>query len=111
MSSDSGKEPRKMLKNRAIQIGIKGRLSALYVERTISIEDVSELAHKVEKAHSSKHCVAEMEDLVAELPNERYYLPKCTDDVLVNLAMVSGDAAVRMNALGKGKTIDTSRST
>eukprot|EP00041_Stephanoeca_diplocostata_P014837 m.280224 g.280224 ORF g.280224 m.280224 type:complete len:223 (+) comp19822_c0_seq2:228-896(+) len=109
MTSENGKEPRKMLTTRAIQIGVKGKLSVLYVDRTMSIEDVTELAQKVGRAHSSKACAAEMEKLASELPFERYYLPKCPEDVLVKLAMAPGNAAMSMHALGKGKTVDTSQ--
>jgi hypothetical protein len=81
-----GKEPRKLLRRRAIQIGISRSLSELYVQNIISIEDVTELAHKVEEAHRSKSKDA-MDKLTPDLPVERRYLPCCSDVVLVHLLL------------------------
>merc|ERR1712190_369052 len=51
MMSADGKEPRKMLRTRAIQIGLKGSLSKFHVDHAISIQDVTALGHKVCQAH------------------------------------------------------------
>ena len=45
-----GKVPREM-RSRAIQIGLKGSLSELYVHSVVSIQDVTALAHRVGQAH------------------------------------------------------------
>merc|ERR1712014_481378 len=54
MRSADGKEPSKMSRLRAIQIGLAGRLSEFYVSSTISIQDVTKLGHEICKAHRSK---------------------------------------------------------
>ena len=46
--------PRRCLKRRDIQIGLKDRLSEMYVASVISIEDVSQLAAKLKDAHTGK---------------------------------------------------------
>lgn len=58
--SAEGHEPRKMLRTRAIQIGVKGRLSELYVASVLSIEDVTELAHQVYRAHQALQSQTQM---------------------------------------------------
>ena len=83
-------EPQKMLRKRAIQIGLKGKLSQLFVEKTLSIQDVTELGHKIGQAHSEKSVEDAMNKLVPELPLERSYMPKCSDDVLKSLRMLPG---------------------
>lgn len=50
-SAPNGREPRKMLKQRAIQIGMGGPLSQYYTEHIISIQDVTELAKQVQQVH------------------------------------------------------------
>merc|ERR1712151_1212296 len=45
MRSADGKEPSKISRVRAIQIGLAGRLSEFYVSSTISIQDVTKLGH------------------------------------------------------------------
>lgn len=103
MSAD-GREPRMMLRRRAIQIGLKGRLSEQYVSSIISIEDVTELSHGVCQAHRSKK-----KDVMAELkpglPEERPYLPLCSDHCLDELGMLPGETASAMARLGRGKAL------
>lgn len=53
-SSDGGKEPRRLEKVRAIQIGLKEELSEYYVGSIIAVEDVTELARRVHAAHQGK---------------------------------------------------------
>jgi len=103
-----GKEPRQMLRTRAIQIGLKGRLSEEYVRSIISVEDVTELAMKVKIAHLMDHKKKSktkdaMEILKDELPDERPYLPLCTEEVLVALGMAPGPTALTVHSLGRGK--------
>jgi hypothetical protein len=101
-----GKEPRRMLRRRAIQIGLKGSLSEQYVASTLSIEDVTPLAHKVGTAHGvkAKKVSAEMmAALAAELPNERTYTPACTPATLTRLGMLPGDTAQFVSRFGLGK--------
>ncbi|CAE8626968.1 unnamed protein product [Polarella glacialis] len=50
-ADDDGREPRTLLHNvKAIQIGLKGRLSHLYVASALSIEDVTPLVRRVHTA-------------------------------------------------------------
>ena len=86
LTSEKG-EPRKMLRARAIQIGLKGKLSKLYVSKIVSIEDVTLLAIKVGLAHKDKQVSERMEEILCELPNERPYSPACTEEVLINLKL------------------------
>jgi len=104
MLSADGKEPREMIRRRAIQIGLKGRLSEFYVNHAISIQDVTELGHKVGQAHSSKKKDA-MADVLPLLPEERPYMPNCTDHCLVALGMLSGETSVALAQLGRGKAV------
>lgn len=93
MSEKEGQKtlPRKCIRDRAIQIGLKGHLSRLYVDSIISIEDVTALAGIVKKAHDMKteekvrQAVAEIGPL---LPVEREYIPKCTTEKLVELGLM-----------------------
>jgi len=108
--SAEGREPRKMLRRRAIQIGIKGRLSEKYVESTLSIEDVTDLSHRVGIAHaallSRTHKPGNdnpMNDLRELLPDERAYLPQCSEECLQRLGMKSGVTASTVAGLGRGK--------
>eukprot|EP00747_Dinoflagellata_sp_TGD_P210753 gnl/TRDRNA2_/TRDRNA2_84008_c0_seq2.p1 gnl/TRDRNA2_/TRDRNA2_84008_c0~~gnl/TRDRNA2_/TRDRNA2_84008_c0_seq2.p1 ORF type:complete len:280 (-),score=42.20 gnl/TRDRNA2_/TRDRNA2_84008_c0_seq2:214-999(-) len=88
LMSGDGKVPR-MMRCRAIQIGLAGSLSELYVRSVISIQEVTELAHKVGVAHKAKTKDA-MSALLPELPAERPYLPRCPESVLVKLEMLPG---------------------
>lgn len=94
-----GKEPRRMLRERSIQIGISKELSTRYVSSILCVEDVTPLAHSVGRAHggnghrrrSKRRCkqvVREaMEALCKRLPEERAYMPCCNENVLVGLGM------------------------
>ena len=104
-SENNGKEPRKILSKRAIQIGLKEKLSVFFVENILSIEDVTELAHEVGETHACKDM--DMELLVAKLPNERAYVPQCSEDVLKSLGLLPGDTADNIAKLGKGKAFHT----
>ena len=53
-SEDRGREPRRMLRERAIQIGLSRDLSARYVAGVLSIEDVSALSRQAGAAHCNK---------------------------------------------------------
>ena len=68
-----------------------------------AIEDVTELSHKVQAAHAA---VARGEpfpaELLAELPNERAYMPRCEKQVLENLAMLPGDRAKEIAGVSSG---------
>lgn len=109
-------EPRKFLGKRAIQIGMKGRLSEQYVMSTISIEDVTDLAHLVGEAHAAAESkryysrsgetegfASPLEALTEYLPLEREYIPQCSDAALERLGMVPGITADQVAGLGRGK--------
>lgn len=102
MMTSDGREPRELRRQRAIQIGLKGRLSDLYVTSVISIQDVTELCHKVCDAHRAKKGDS-MAELVPELPIERPYLPHCRDACLSQLGMLPGPVASAIAQLGRGK--------
>lgn len=101
MSAD-GREPRRMLQHRAIQIGLKADLSEMYVNSVVAIEDVTALAHAVGEAHSAGTKEA-MAALVPKLPIERPYLPACSKEVLSSLAMLPGVTAKWVAHIGLGK--------
>lgn len=106
MMSADGREPREMLRKRAIQIGLRGRLSDFYTSSTISIQDVTELAHRVCEAHRAKPAKmrdTKMAQLVPELPDEQPYLPACPEQVLAHLGMRPGANAAVLACLGRGK--------
>eukprot|EP00405_Crypthecodinium_cohnii_P002606 CAMPEP_0194757966 /NCGR_PEP_ID=MMETSP0323_2-20130528/11350_1 /TAXON_ID=2866 ORGANISM="Crypthecodinium cohnii, Strain Seligo" /NCGR_SAMPLE_ID=MMETSP0323_2 /ASSEMBLY_ACC=CAM_ASM_000346 /LENGTH=242 /DNA_ID=CAMNT_0039678113 /DNA_START=76 /DNA_END=804 /DNA_ORIENTATION=+ len=87
--SADGREPRKR-RDRAIQIGLKGRLSELYVQSVLSIQDCTDLAHDVGKIHSLKdprEVARGMEALKHELPVETPYMPPCDEAVLKKLLL------------------------
>ena len=104
-SENNGKEPRKILSKRAIQIGLKEKLSDFYVKSILSIEDVTELAHEVGETHALKNM--DMESLIPKLPNEKSYVPQCSEDVLKSLGFLPGDTADNIAKLGKGKAFHT----
>ena len=81
-------EPRKMLRRRAIQIGLSHELSLHYVRSVVSIQDVTELSRRVGEAHKTKRPKVRMADVVPDLPNERPYLPRCTHRDLVRLKLL-----------------------
>jgi hypothetical protein len=98
-----GKVPRKMLRDRAIQIGLKGDLSVEYVNSIISIDDVSALSRSVGKAHGLRRPAEAMALLAKELPDERSYMPQCSKDVLSRLGLVRGVTADFVGSIGLGK--------
>jgi len=105
-ADERGGEPRKQLRGRAIQIGLKGWMSELYVSSVISIQDVTELAHRVGQAHAAKKkgaTAVAMALLHAELPTERPYMPRCAEQRLVELALLPGPQASAAARLGRGK--------
>merc|ERR1712046_573497 len=85
-----GREPARC-GGRAIQIGMKDHLSSYYVSQVLSITDVTDLAHEMEYAHGLKpdDCQSTVEKWLAcgHLPNERPYMPQCSEDVLSRLRM------------------------
>jgi hypothetical protein len=106
--SGNGKEPKRVPNTRAIQIGLKCPLSELYVNSILSIEDVSAISRKIGKAHkqmslarkahkqmamaSSENLQANpMEELSDQLPVERPYVPACSKEVLLRLAISTGE--------------------
>lgn len=111
------KEPRKILGKRAIQIGIKGHISELYVKSIMSIEDVTDLAHQVGIAHGvltddsgkivkNKKIIKEVKFnncLLNRLPKETIYLPHCNKETLEKLGMMEGKTAEYVGGIGKGK--------
>ena len=102
MLNGDGKEPDKLANTRAIQIGMKEELNEFYVQSAISIQDVTELAHQVQNAHSSK-TKDSIEDLADMLPNERPYVPSCSKEALENLGMLPGVVSQQIAQIGKGK--------
>ena len=101
LMSGDGKAPTEMLRYRAIQIGLKGSLSELYVRSVLSIQDVTELARKVHAAHVAKDSKQAMALLLPELPLERPYLPQCPEDVLIRLRMMPGGGPLHQKRRGK----------
>jgi len=83
------RQPRKMIRTRAIQIGLSAGLSEYYVENVLSIEDVTALAHAVEVAHR-KDSAQEVKEAMPwdHLPNERPYMPELSVDILLKLGML-----------------------
>ena len=88
--TSEGREPRKITRQKAIQIGLKGRLNKLYVESILSIDDATLLCHRVHDAHSRKSVEVkeEMEKIKSDLPIERTYLPKCSPVNLMKLKLL-----------------------
>ena len=96
--SGNGKEPNRVPNTRAIQIGLKGHLSELYVNNILSIEDVSAISEKIGKAHeqmsmasSEKLQANPMEELSDQLPIERPYVPACSKEVMHQLGIFTGE--------------------
>jgi hypothetical protein len=103
--------PRKMLNKRAIQIGLSHEFSKKYVSSAISIEDVTNLAHSIGQAHRTKPPNKKITKSVAikqamnllDLPEERLYIPHCSNDVLINIAMCPGKQSYNEALKGHGK--------
>ena len=92
-------EPRRMLQTRAIQIGLSGQLSIWYVNNIISVQEVTDLAHKVGVAHKLKTAEdvqAAMKDIKDDLPDERPYFPSLSKRELQELAMLPGTVSSRL---------------
>ena len=103
-----GRVPRKILKRRAVQIGVASSLSEFYVNAILSIEDVTELAHLVGEMHRMKNTRQRklaLETLLPRLPDERVYMPHCDENTLRRLGMIPGDASNVLAKLGRGKAI------
>lgn len=99
-------EPRRMVHQRAIQIGLSGPLSEYYVDHILFIQEVTDLAHQVGAAHKMKKendTALAMEALRKELPNERPYLPDLTKSKLQELGMLPGPAAEAVQQIGRGR--------
>jgi hypothetical protein len=103
--SAENKEPRRMLRERSIQIGLKGSLSEFYVQSVISIEDVTDLSHQVGEAHRSKDVGGLMAIIKDELPHERPYQPHCTPEVLRRIGILPGETSKFVRGLGIGKAV------
>ena len=101
------KVPRRMLRQRAIQIGLAGSLSEYYVDHILSIEDVTQLAHVVGEAHKATDTNAAMESLLHRLPKERSYLPVLAEEKLRELAMLRGPARHAIEKIGRGRCVET----
>lgn len=119
--SDKRHEPRKMLRRRAIQIGLKGRLSGQYVASVLRVEDVTELARRVGRAHAAQlaarrstkrgkgaaaaaaESAESMADLEASLPVERAYLPRLPPDELRRLGLARGETSDSIARMGRGQ--------
>jgi hypothetical protein len=101
-----GKKPRKLQRERAIQIGFSADVSELYVRSVISIEDMTDLAHDVKAAHDvdfkSKSNVA-ISAMLHKLPTERPYMPLCTAAQLEALGMAPGHRSEELARIGRGK--------
>ena len=111
MATDKGKGPRKMLRLRAIQIGLSRDLSKHYVGNILRIQDVTDLAHRIGRVHKhmarsrERHDAGGMDELANEgvLPRERPYMPHVPDEILKQLALAPGPAAEVVYLLGLGK--------
>lgn len=100
LESWDGRAPRELLRDRAIQIGLKGANSELYVQSVVSIQDVTNLGHRLKEAHAAKSKDA-MALIRADLPRERPYLPCCEEAVLKRLQMLPGVRAPKPVRKGK----------
>ncbi len=93
--------PRKVPGLRAIQIGVSGSLSKFYAASPLSIEDVTELAHRVKDAHGQESPTLVMDMMNAlDLPEERTYYPRCERGVLIRLGMMRGETAKAIAQIG-----------
>jgi hypothetical protein len=99
-----GRVPRKKMRERAIQIGLKGSLSEEYVQNVIAISDVTNLSSRIRAAHQSKDQAAAMDALGSCLPLEESYTPRCSLEVLERLGMAPGETASMVASLGRGKS-------
>jgi hypothetical protein len=105
LASD-GKKPRKLQRERAIQIGFSADVSELYVRSVISIEDITDLAHDVKAAHDvdfKSKSNAAICAMLHKLPMERPYMPLCTAAQLEALGMTPGDRSEELARIGRGK--------
>ena len=79
------------------------------MENTLSIEDVTALSRAVGEAHGIQNATAMNETMAAlgpELPDERAYMPRCSEEVLVGLGMKRGATSESLSRIGKGKAHD-----
>ena len=74
---------------------------------TLSIQDVTPLAHRIKLAHRSKKCAAAIDEMLRnlEFPLERPYMPMCTERILCNLGMLPGGTATAIARIGRGKAM------
>jgi len=105
INTSEKKEPRKMLRQRAIQCGVKGPLAQYFRHSIICIQDVTALAHQVGNAHrlKSRRQKAAMRALSDALPQERPYLPFLPEAELRRLGLLEGETAETVAGLGRGK--------
>jgi hypothetical protein len=106
MTSDDGREPRKMIRTRAIQIGLAGPLCRRYLEGILSIDDVTDLSHAVGRAHQLLAETPEsnaMVELLPLLPREELYVPEVTKQVMIDIALATDVKACKAARLRHGK--------
>ena len=105
--SSENKFPRRMLRQRAIQVCVSGNLSRFYSSNILSISEVTDLAHQIGEAHkfrNDKDVEEAVRRLMADMLRERPYFPYLvTDSKLKELGMLGGDAADAVKGLGLGK--------
>ena len=65
--------PREIPRRRAIQIGLKGKLSQKYVNSIVAIQDVTDLAHRVAIHHQNGSSAEAMRREMPDLPTEQIY--------------------------------------
>mmetsp|Transcript_6118 Transcript_6118/g.14852 ORF Transcript_6118/g.14852 Transcript_6118/m.14852 type:complete len:263 (+) Transcript_6118:73-861(+) len=109
-------EPRKLPRTRAIQIGMRGTLSEFYVSNLISVEDVTDLAHKVYSVHNDMRNNRAKEAKIqafqdVSLQTERPYFPSCDMRHLVRLGMLPGEPADKLayQFFGQNEVLQGSR--
>ena len=99
--------PRKMLRQRAIQVCVPGKLSRFYASNILAIDDVTDLAHRIGEAHkiqNDKDSEAAVREIMADWPPERPYMPSLLSQTkLEELGMLPGVSAEVLNRTGKGK--------
>jgi len=106
--SKNKKVPRKMFRERAIQIGLGGGLSDFYVNNTLSIEDLTKKAREVGRAHGEKNekdCEEAVQAMfeAGRLQIEKEYEPEFLQDAhKLRLGLLPGEAADRIAQLGRG---------